>query len=69
MKNNLVLQKWVPQRTFEGNIGNKKFNDYVTGTFLFFDNNYFGFGPFRTSSLQVANQIDHRKAFALLDIN
>ena len=62
----LVLQEWVGQNTIKGKIKEKHYNDYVTGTFLFFDDAYFGLGPFRTSSMKVANQIDHRKASSLI---
>jgi hypothetical protein len=62
----LVLQEWIPQKKIFGQIGDEKFEDYVTGTLLFFDNNYFGFGDFRTSSFPVTNKGDHRKAYSLI---
>ena len=61
-----VVQKWIPQRTFEGTVQGKPVNDYITGTLLFFDDNYFGLGEFRTSSFPVTNKKDHRKAAALV---
>lgn len=65
-KKDLILQKWIPQKKIFGQIGEKKFEDFVTGTLLFFDNNYFGLGDFRTSSHPVTNQGDHRKASSLI---
>jgi hypothetical protein len=62
----LVLQRWVKQTTIEGTIGTEEFNDFITGTLLFFDNQYFGFGDFRTSSHPVTNVKDHRKASSLI---
>ncbi len=61
-----VVQEWVPQRTFEGTVQGKPVNDYITGTLLFFDDNYFGLGEFRTSSFPVTNKTDHRKAAGLV---
>lgn len=64
--NNFVLQKWVPQLTTKGTIQNKEYNDYVTGTLLFFDEYFFGLGLYRTSSYPVTNIGDDRKATALI---
>ena len=61
-----VLQKWVDQTPIQGEINGVKYNDFVTGTLLFFDNNFFGFGDFRTSSYPVTNIKDHRKASSLI---
>ncbi|WP_139957475.1 hypothetical protein [Flavicella sediminum] len=61
-----ILQEWIPQKKILGNIGTEKYEDYVTGTLLFFDDNYFGFGDFRTSSFPVTNKGDHRKACSLI---
>ncbi|MEQ8546877.1 MAG: hypothetical protein RIC03_03150 [Cyclobacteriaceae bacterium] len=61
-----VLQEWIHQKTMKGTIKGVPFNDYVTGTLLFFDDNYFGFGDFRTSSYQVINKVDHRKMTSLI---
>jgi hypothetical protein len=65
-KEDMILQKWVPQKRILGEIGKEKFEDFVTGTLLFFDNNYFGMGDFRTSSHPVTNKGDHRKACSLI---
>lgn len=65
----MVLQEWVPQKTIQGEVGNEKYNDFITGTMLFFDNHYFGLGEFRTSSHPVTNKVDHRKAVHLISVN
>lgn len=62
----LVLQEWIPQSKMQAKIGDKKFEDYVTGTLLFVNDNYFGLGPFRTSSHPVTNVVDDRKAVPLV---
>ncbi len=62
----LILQEWIGQKTIKGKIGEENFDDYVTGTLLFFDDNFFGFGDFRTSSFPVTNKGDHRKASSLI---
>jgi len=62
----MILQKWVHQKTIAGNIKDKYFNDFITGTLLFFDNHFFGFGTFRTSSHPVTNVVDDRKATSLI---
>lgn len=55
-----ILQRWVPQRTFEGTVGGVAHADYLTGTLLYFDERFFGLGWFRTSSHYVANKVDNR---------
>lgn len=60
-----VIQRWIKQARFEGTVNGKPFNDYVTGTLLFFDDNYFGPGIFRTSSFPVTNITDDRKMFCV----
>jgi len=62
-----ILQEWVVQPLFESQLKNKTYKDYVTGTYLFFNNNFFGFGPFRTSSHPVTNVVDDRKAIAIIE--
>ena len=62
----MTLQKWIPQKTIKGRIKQKEYEDFVTGTLLFFDDNYFGYGDFRTSSHPVTNKVDHRKAAGLI---
>jgi hypothetical protein len=62
----LILQRWINQTKVSGNIGEYHYEDFVTGTLLFFDEHYFGFGDFRTSSFPVTNVVDHRKACSLI---
>jgi hypothetical protein len=58
---NMVLQPFIKQKTVEASIKDDHYNDYVTGTLLCFDNNFFGPGLFRTSSFDVTNKVDDRK--------
>ena len=62
----MVLQEYVPQRTFRGTIGGQAFRDYVAGTLLFFEEGYFGPGLFRASSYPVTNKVDDRKIAPLV---
>ena len=62
----MILQEWIPQKRITGKIKGEKFEDFVTGTLLYFDDNYFGMGDFRTSSHPVTNKVDHRKACSLI---
>ncbi|MEQ9304904.1 MAG: hypothetical protein RJQ14_13430, partial [Marinoscillum sp.] len=61
-----VFQEWVPQRKFKGKIDKAVFEDYITGTLMFFNDRYFGLGEFRTSSFPITNKVDHRKASSLI---
>lgn len=63
--NDFVLQRWIEQPRVKGTVNGKEFNDFVTGTLLFFDDNYFGPGMFRTSSFPVSNKVDDRKMFGV----
>lgn len=65
-KKDMILQEWIPQKKIKGYIGGIEYEDFVTGTLLFFDDNYFGMGDFRTSSFPVTNKVDHRKATSLI---
>lgn len=65
----LILQEWITQTKIKGTIDDDVYEDYITGTLLFFDDNYFGFGDFRTSSFPVTNQGDHRKACSIIRAN
>lgn len=60
-----VVQHWIEQMKFEGTVNGTKHSDFVTGTLLFFDDNYFGPGLFRTSSFPVTNVTDDRKMFCV----
>ena len=62
----MVLQKWVKQPTYKTTLKGQQVNDYLTGTLLYFDDEYFGLGEFRTSSYPVTNKVDHRKMAALI---
>lgn len=62
----MVLQEWIDTDTIQGTIGEEKFEDYITGTIIYFDDHYFGLGDFRTSSFPVTNKTDHRKACTLI---
>ena len=62
----MILQRWIPQTTVEGTVNGKKHSDFVTGTLLFVDDEFFGFGDFRTSSHPVINVVDHRKYCSLI---
>jgi hypothetical protein len=58
-----ILQKWVPQLKFNGNVRGVEHNDHLTGTLLYFDESYFGLGLFRASSHIIANKVDSRNIF------
>jgi len=60
-----VVQQWIEQMRFDGTVNGKEYSDFVTGTLLFFDDNYFGPGFFRTSSFPVTNVTDDRKMFCV----
>jgi hypothetical protein len=57
----MVLQPFLHQKKFKGNIGEEQRDDFVAGTLLFFDDQYFGPGIYRASSFPVTNQGDDRK--------
>ena len=61
-----ILQEWIPQKKYPNSIKGKPLNDFVVGTLLFFDENFFGLGEFRTSSYPITNKGDHRKAAGLV---
>ena len=65
----MVLQEFVPQRKFKGRIGEHLYEDYATGTLLFFEEDYFGPGIFRASSFMVTNRRDDRKIAPLVTSN
>ena len=61
-----VIQEWVEQRQFTGEVNGTAHNDYLTGTLLYFDDEYFGLGLFRMSSHFVANKVDNRNIFPVV---
>jgi len=62
----MVLQEWIPQTTTSIPYKGDLIEEYITGTLLFYDNHFFGFGEFRTSSFPVTNKVDHRKMAPLI---
>lgn len=63
----LILQPFVHQARFNGRVGDElRREDYVVGTLLFFENDFFGPGLFRASSHPVTNQGDDRKIAPLV---
>jgi hypothetical protein len=57
----MVLQPFVRQRRFTAPWGGRICQDYVVGTLLCFDDQFFGPGIARASSCPVTNQGDDRK--------
>lgn len=64
--NEMVLQEFIQQKKFTATIGYEKREDYVTGTLLYFNQEFFGPGVYRTSSVPVTNITDYRKAAQLV---
>ncbi|MEI6696151.1 MAG: hypothetical protein WCO13_08790 [Bacteroidota bacterium] len=64
--NEMVLQNFIIQKKFNGTVDNEKREDYVTGTLLYYNQEFFGPGVYRTSSIPVSNIIDYRKAAQLV---
>jgi hypothetical protein len=62
----MVLQPMVRQRRFEGFVGKEPRRDYAAGTLLYFNDEWFGPGLFRTSTLPVSGLGDYRKIAALV---
>jgi len=58
---NMILQPMVRQRKFHGTIGDEGRDDYIVGTLLYFNDEYYGPGIYRASSYIVTNIIDDRK--------
>lgn len=50
---NYVLQEFVDQKQFHGFVGDEKRNDYITGTLLYINEEFFGPGLFRTHTTPV----------------
>jgi hypothetical protein len=64
----MVMQPFLPQRRFKGMIGSEERSDYVAGTLLYFNEEFFGPGIYRASSFPVSNQGDDRKLAQLVAI-
>lgn len=62
----MVLQPFIEQRKFQGTVGEERRDDYVAGTLLYFNQEFFGPGIFRASSFPVTNQADDRKIAPLV---
>ena len=62
----MVLQPFVDQKQFEGFVGAEKRNDFAAGTLLYFNQEFFGPGLYRTSSLPVSGISDFRKIAQLV---
>lgn len=60
----MVLQPFIRQKQFVSELGGRKYQDYVVGTLLGFDDRFFGPGISRASSFPVTNQGDDRKVVA-----
>jgi len=62
-----VFQPYLPQNRFSWSIGpEQRENDYIAGTLLFFQDEYYGPGSFRVSSHPVTNQGDDRKIASVI---
>ena len=61
-----ILQKYIDQKQFSGFIGKEKRNDFIAGTLLYFNQDFFGPGVYRTSSLPVSGLGDFRKIAPLV---
>jgi hypothetical protein len=62
----MVLQEYIPQRTFPGTIDGIAYEDYAAGTLLCFEDRFYGTGLFRASSHPVTNKGDDRKIAPLV---
>jgi hypothetical protein len=62
----VVLQPLIDQKRFEGWVGSEQRTDFVAGTLLYFNQEFFGPGLYRTSSLPVTNLKDNRKIAQLV---
>lgn len=63
----MVLQPYIIQKIFDGIVGHAKRKDYVTGTLLFFDQQFFGPGLYRTHKNPVHSGTgDFRKMTSLV---
>jgi hypothetical protein len=62
----LTLQPYIQQTEIRGWVGEEARQDYVVGTLLFFEDEFFGPGFFRASSHPITNQGDIRKITTLV---
>ncbi len=68
MVDNMILQPMIDQKKFDGTISElgETRSDFVAGTFLYIDDEYYGPGLYRSSSFEVSNQRDFRKIAQLV---
>lgn len=62
----MILQPFISQRTCENVWEGERYTEYIAGTILCIDDDYYGTGLFRSSSLPVLNKGDDRKVGILL---
>ena len=62
----MVLQPFITQPRFRGAVKDQPHHDYIVGTLLFFEEQYYGPGLFRASSHPVTNKVDDRKVAPLV---
>ena len=68
--NEMVLQPFIEQKVFGGSIGEEIRNDYVTGTLLYFNDEFFGPGLYRTHVSPVSSGTGNfRKIAPLISIS
>lgn len=62
----MVLQPFIRQKQYVGELGGRMYMDYVVGSMLCIDNEFLGPGRFRASSFPITNLGDDRKVAALI---
>lgn len=62
----MILQPFITQRTHANHWEGQKYTEYISGTILCVDEEYYGTGLFRSSSLPVLNKGDDRKVGIVL---
>lgn len=61
----MILQPFMDQRTFPLTWEGHKYNEYICGSMLTLNDEYFDSGLVRTSSAPVTNKVDDRKMFVV----
>ncbi|MCD7898923.1 MAG: hypothetical protein LUH22_03350 [Bacteroides sp.] len=61
MRESMIIQPFIQQKQIQSAIKDQLYTDFVVGTLLCFDNEFFGTGLFRTSSFEITNRVDDRK--------
>ncbi len=62
----MILQPFITQRTHGNHWEGQSYTEYISGTILCVDDQYYGTGLFRSSSLPVLNKGDDRKVGIVL---